>query len=133
MILFRILSDQMFSFISRISRMHFSVQSLLSQFNSKLVNIYSVFTLNFIHLPLNIRDILFNRLSTLIPRQQHFYRLSEPVLKKVISTYRKLILIKSFVVTGIASVTISGISSINTSVRNNTFLLFHTLYRRLNI
>lgn len=132
MILLLNLSDQMFSFISRISRMHFSVQSLLSQFNSKLVNIYSVFTLNFIHLPLNIRDILFNRLSTLIPRQ-HFYRLSEPVLKKVIETYRKLILIKSFVVTGIASVTISGISSINTSVRNNTFLLFHTLYRRLNI
>lgn len=120
------------------SRITFSVQSILSQFNSKFVDIYTMVTVNLIHLPVHCRemfsDIVSNRLPMCFPSQHHVQRLMEPIFEKFILFYRKLISLKSFVVSNcISSVTIAEISSMHTSVRDNTFLLFHTMYRRLNL
>lgn len=129
---FKILWPKISSVFLAFSRLIVSVQSILSQFSSKLISVYSM-----IQLPVDIRDILsrihFDRFPIVIPNQQHLCRLSEPIVEKFISIYRKLILVKSFVVSKfIGSVTVSELSAMHTSIHNNTFVLFHTMYRRLN-
>lgn len=114
------------------SRIIVYVQSVLSQLSSKLIAVSSM-----VHLPFDIRDILsriiFDRLPTFVPSHQQLCRLSEPIIEKVFPIYQKLVLVKSFVVSKfIGSVTVAELSAMHSSIQNNTFLLFHTMYRRLN-